>query len=149
MSTVTECARALGEAIVASKEYQEMQITENAAMSDPAVANAMSRFLELKGKVNEIMGQPDADPDEIARYGREMDEVQQELNAMPAVDAMTGVPPKIFRADESGQSGVGVHYYRRGGAGRRMLRQLRGLRRLSLTAFSPPWGEKHREKDEA
>ena len=95
MSTVTECARALGEAIVASKEYQEMQITENAAMSDPAVANAMSRFLELKGKVNEIMGQPDADPDEIARYGREMDEVQQELNAMPAADAMTASRQKF------------------------------------------------------
>lgn len=89
MSTVTECAKALGEAIVASEEYKNMQITENAAMSDPAVAEAMGRYLELKNRVDAVMSQADADPEEISRYGREMDELQQQLNAMPAVDAMT------------------------------------------------------------
>lgn len=89
MSTVTECAKALGEAIVASEEYKNMQITENAAMSDPAVAEAMGRYLELKNRIDAVMSQADADPDEISRYGREMDELQQQLNAMPAVDAMT------------------------------------------------------------
>ena len=34
MSKVTDCARALGEAIVASEEYKNMQITESAAMSE-------------------------------------------------------------------------------------------------------------------
>ena len=89
MSTVTECAKALGEAIVASEEYKNMQITENAAMSDPAVAEAMGRYLELKNRIDAVMSQADADPDEISRYGREMDELQQQLNAMPAGDAMT------------------------------------------------------------
>ena len=32
MSKVTDCARALGEAIVASEEYKNMQIAEQAAM---------------------------------------------------------------------------------------------------------------------
>lgn len=89
MSTVTECAKALGEAIVASEEYKNMQITEKAAMSDPAVAEAMGRYLELKSRIDSVMSQADADPEEISRYGREMDELQQQLNAMPAVDAMT------------------------------------------------------------
>jgi len=89
MSKVTDCARALGEAIVASEEYKNMQVTEQAAMSDPTVAELMARYMELKNKLGDAMCQPDADADVITRYGQEMDEVQQQLTAMPAVDAMT------------------------------------------------------------
>ena len=89
MSKVTDCARALGEAIVASEEYKNMQVTEKAAMSDPAVTEAMSRYLELKEALGNLMCQPDPDPDLMARYGQEMDEVQQSMNNMPVVDAMT------------------------------------------------------------
>jgi len=89
MSKVTDCARALGEAIVASEEYKNMQITEQAAMSDPKVAELMARYLELKNALGEAMCQPDADAEMISRYGQEMDEVQQTLTAIPAVDAMT------------------------------------------------------------
>ena len=73
MSKVTDCARALGQAIVDSEEYKAMQITEKTAMNDPAVAAAMSA----------------GNADEIARFSQEMDDAQQTLNAMPAVDAMT------------------------------------------------------------
>lgn len=48
MSKVTDCARALGQSIVDSEEYKAMQITEKTAMNDPAVAAAMSRYLEAK-----------------------------------------------------------------------------------------------------
>ena len=89
MSKITDCARALGEAIVASEEYKNMQVTEAAAMSDPAVTEAMARYMELKNKLGEVMSSPDADADTISTLGREMDEVQQKLTAMPAVDAMT------------------------------------------------------------
>ena len=89
MSKVTDCARALGEAIVASEEYKNMQVTEQAAMSDPTVAEMMARYMELKQALGDAMCQPDADPEVISRYGQEMDEVQQQLTAMPAVDAMT------------------------------------------------------------
>ena len=89
MSKVTDCARALGEAIVASEEYKNMQITESAAMSDPAVADAMARYMEVKNTLGEVMCQPDADANLIAQYGQKLDEIQQTLNAMPAVDAMT------------------------------------------------------------
>jgi len=89
MSRVTDCARALGEAIVASEEYKNMQVTEQAAMSDPTVAELMARYMELKTALGDAMCQPDADADVITRYGQEMDEVQQQLTAMPAVDAMT------------------------------------------------------------
>lgn len=89
MEKVRECARALGEAIVASQEYKNMQVTEQAAMSDPKVAELMSRYMELKNALGDAMCQPDADANVISRYGKEMDEVQQQLTAMPAVDAMT------------------------------------------------------------
>ena len=89
MSKVTDCARALGEAIVASEEYKNMQITESAAMSDPAVADAMARYMEVKNTLGEVMCQPDADAETVTRLGREMDEVQRQLNEMPAVEAMT------------------------------------------------------------
>ena len=89
MSKITDCARALGEAIVASEEYKNMQVTEQTAMSDPTVAELMARYMELKTALGDAMCQPDADPELITRYGQEMDEVQQQLTAMPAVDAMT------------------------------------------------------------
>ena len=65
MSKITDCARALGEAIVASEEYKNMQVTEAAAMADPAVAEAMARYMELKNKLGEVMCSPDADADTI------------------------------------------------------------------------------------
>ena len=89
MDKVIDCARALGEAIVASEEYKNMQVTEQAAMSDPTVTELMARYMELKNALGDVMCQPDADPEVITRYGQEMDEVQQQLTAMPAVDAMT------------------------------------------------------------
>ena len=89
MNKVIECARALGEAIVASEEYRQMQITENAAMSDPTVTEAMGRYLELKSAVEECMRAEEPNPELIAQYGMEMDEAQRQMNAMPAVDAMT------------------------------------------------------------
>lgn len=89
MSKVTDCARALGEAIVASEEYKNMQVAEQEAMSDPAVAASMSRYLELKEQLGGAMCQPDADADLIARLGQEMDDVQRQMGEMPAVEAMT------------------------------------------------------------
>ena len=72
MSKVTDCARALGQAIVDSEEYKAMQITEKTAMNDPAVAAAMSRYLEAKDGMHTAMSAGNAD--EIARFSQEMDE---------------------------------------------------------------------------
>ena len=89
MGKVQDCARALGEAIVASEEYQNMQLCEKAAESDPAAAEAMGRYMELHAAVNQEMGNEEPDAEKIARLGREMDELQQALNALPAVEEMT------------------------------------------------------------
>ena len=89
MNKVQECARALGEAIVASEEYKAMQLTENAAMNDQAATEAMTRFMELRTSLNDAMSQPEPDAAIIAQLGKEMDEVQQALNNMPSIDAMT------------------------------------------------------------
>ena len=89
MNKVQECARALGEAIIASDEYKNMQIAENAAMNDTAATEAMSRFMELRSMLNAAMSMPEPDAEQIAKYGQEMDELQQALNNMPSIDAMT------------------------------------------------------------
>ena len=89
MGKVQDCARALGEAIVASEEYQNMQLCEKAAESDPAAAEAMGRYMELHAAVNQEMGNEEPDAEKIARLGREMDELQQALIALPAVEEMT------------------------------------------------------------
>ena len=89
MGKVQDCARALGEAIVASEEYQNMQLCEKAAESDPAAAEAMGRYMELHAAVNQEMGNEEPDAEKIARLGREMDEIQQTLSALPAVEEMT------------------------------------------------------------
>ena len=76
MSKVTDCARALGQAIVDSEEYKAMQITEKTAMNDPAVAAAMSRYLEAKDGMHTAMSAGNAD--EIARFSQEITgEVEQ------------------------------------------------------------------------
>ena len=89
MSKVTECARALGEAIVASEEYKNMQVAEQAAMTNPAVAEAMSRYLELKEELGNVMCQSEPDPEKMTGISQQMDEVQRQLNAMSAVEDMT------------------------------------------------------------
>lgn len=89
MSKVTDCARALGEAIVASDEYKNMQISEQTAMSDPAVAEAMSRYLELKEELGNVMCQSDPNPELMTSLSQQMDDIQQKLNAMEVVEAMT------------------------------------------------------------
>lgn len=86
MSKVTDCARELGQAIVDSEEYKTMQMTEKTAMSDPAVAAAMSRYLEAKDNMHAAMSMGDAD--QIALQpgdGRRAAGTQ----CVPAVDAMT------------------------------------------------------------
>lgn len=89
MSQVQECAKALAEAIVASEEYRNMQLCEEAATQDPAAAEAMSRYMELRMAVNQEMGKSEPDAQLIAQYGQQMDEIQQSLNEMPTVAAMT------------------------------------------------------------
>lgn len=90
MSKVTECAQALGQAIMESEEYKNMQTAEAAAMNDTTVTEAMARYLELKQQLGDLMCQEDPDPEQMAKYSQEMDEIQQQMNSMPVVEAMTG-----------------------------------------------------------
>ena len=77
MSKVTDCARELGQAIVDSEEYKAMQITEKTAMNDPAVAAAMSRYLEAKDGMHAAMSAGNA-----------------RATALPAAAATNGIKAK-------------------------------------------------------
>lgn len=95
MDKVRECARALGEAIVDSEEFKNMQIAEKEAMTDTAATEAMGRYLELKEALGNVMCQPEPDPEQIAKYSEEMDEIQRALNATPSIDAMMSARQKF------------------------------------------------------
>ena len=70
MGKVQDCARALGEAIVASEEYQNMQLCEKAAESDPAAAEAMGRYMELHAAVNQEMGNEEPDAEKMDQVNK-------------------------------------------------------------------------------
>ena len=89
MEKVIECARQLGMAIVESDVFQNMQVTEAAAMGNEEVSNAMARFIELKQMIGDEMSKENADPMLLSEYGKEMDEMQQKLNSMQVVEEMT------------------------------------------------------------
>lgn len=100
MSKVTDCARELGQAIVDSEEYKTMQMTEKTAMSDPAVAAAMSRYLEAKDNMHAAMSTGDADRlriqpgDGRCAAGTQCDACRR---------CHDDCAPEFFRIDESGQ----------------------------------------------
>ena len=89
MEKVMECARQLGMAIVESEIYKNMQKAEAEAMSNEEVTKAMARFIELKQLIGDEMQKENADPILLSEYGKEMDEMQQNLNNMPIVEEMT------------------------------------------------------------
>ena len=58
-----------------------------------AINNIASEIVMIdvntKKALGEAMSQPDCDAETLSNYGKELDEIQQKLNAMPVVDAMT------------------------------------------------------------
>ena len=83
MSKVQECAFALGQAIVESDEYKNMQVAEQAAMSDPAVTELMGKYMEAKNALGDLMCQSDPSAEEMARLGQEMDDMGNEFEELP------------------------------------------------------------------
>ena len=90
MNEVFEKARALGQAIVESAEFQNMRAMEDAAMALPEVAEQMTRYLEHKQGVEAELAKEVPDHAALADHSEQMKDAQAKLNAMDAVVRMGG-----------------------------------------------------------
>lgn len=97
MNEVFEKARALGQAIVESAEFQNMRAMEDAAMALPEVAEQMTRYLEHKQGVEAELAKEVPDHAALADHSEQMKDAQAKLNTMDAVVRM-GEARGVFSA---------------------------------------------------
>ena len=88
MNLVFEKTRELGEALMASEEYKAMKAAEDAAMANAEAADLMSRYLEHKTKLEEILHSGNPDPDAIGELGAAMEELQGQFQNVPDIIEM-------------------------------------------------------------
>jgi len=81
MIEVVEKTRELGEAIVASKEYREMQLAEAEAESDPAA-------VQLENSVREAVGLLQRETEDARRQelSLQLEALKQSLAALPVIE---------------------------------------------------------------
>ena len=81
MIEVVEKTRELGEAIVASKEYREMQLAEAEAESDPAA-------VQLENSVREAVGLLQRETEDTRRQelSLQLEALKQSLAALPVIE---------------------------------------------------------------
>ena len=88
MNAVFEKTRELGDALMQSEEYIAMKAAEETAMANAEAAELMSRYLEHKTLLEEVLHSGNPDPDEIARHGDAMEELQRQFQTVPDIIAM-------------------------------------------------------------
>ncbi|MBQ8953194.1 MAG: YlbF family regulator [Clostridia bacterium] len=88
MNAVFEKTRELGDALMASEEYQAMKAAEDAAMANEEAASLMSEYLEHKTRLEEILHSGNPDPDAVSQLGAAMEDVQGRFQAVPDIIAM-------------------------------------------------------------
>ena len=87
-ASVTEKAQALAQAIAYSPEYIAMRATEDAAGRDEALAEAMGRYNDLHKQIERMSLASDPDFDAMSALTREMEAVQEEIQALPMAQAL-------------------------------------------------------------
>ena len=88
MNMVFEKTRELGEALMASDEYRAMKAAEDAAMANAEAAGLMSRYLETKSKLEEILHSGEPDPEAISELGSAMEDIQGQFQNVPDIIEM-------------------------------------------------------------
>lgn len=81
-------AQELAQEIAKSPEYIAMRAAEDAAYQDETLAQAASHYSELHQRLEDISMQENPDFDQMGALTREMEEVQQLLQALPLAGAM-------------------------------------------------------------
>ena len=88
MQNVMEHAQKLAEAIVESEIYKAMHTAEMAMMHNEEANKAVALFVEKRQAVEALLASDDMDHDALTVAGKEMEEAEKALNAIPDVNAL-------------------------------------------------------------
>ena len=89
MDIIFEKTRELGQALLESDVYKKMKEAEEKAMQNMEAAEMMALYLEKRSQIQEMMEVENPDPGAMKRLSDEMDEVQQKLQMVDDIVALT------------------------------------------------------------
>ena len=89
MDIIFEKTRELGQALLESDVYKKMKEAEEKAMQNIEAAEMMALYLEKRSQIQEMMEVENPDPGAMKRLSDEMDEVQQKLQMVDDIVALT------------------------------------------------------------
>ena len=89
MDQIFAKTRELGEALLNSEAYQKMKDAEEKAMQNVEAAEMMAKYLEKRGQIQEMMEEENPDPAAMQRLSNEMDEIQERLQMIDDISALT------------------------------------------------------------
>ena len=89
MDIIFEKTRELGQALLESDVYKKMKDAEEKAMQNVEAAEMMALYLEKRSQIQGMMEEENPDPGAMKRLSDEMDEVQQKLQMVDDIVALT------------------------------------------------------------
>ena len=89
MDEVFAKTRELGDALLECEVYQKMKAAEDKAMKNQEAAQLMSDMLERRSSIQQAMQQANPDPAALKRMSDEMDAIQEKLQMMDDIVALT------------------------------------------------------------
>ncbi|MBQ3574817.1 MAG: YlbF family regulator [Clostridia bacterium] len=89
MDMIFEKTRELGQALLESDVYKKMKEAEEKAMQNVEAAEMMALYLEKRSQIQGMMEEENPDPGAMKRLSDEMDEVQQKLQMVDDIVALT------------------------------------------------------------
>ena len=89
MKDVFEKTRELGQALIESEAYQNMKAAEENAYRNAEAADTMSRYLELRNDIQDMLAGENPDSAALKSMSDELDSLQEKLNMIEDVAAMT------------------------------------------------------------
>ena len=89
MEKIFQKTRELGEALLESEVYQKMKAAEDKALKNAEGARLMGEYLELRGKIQEMLSTENPDPAVLKQRSDEMDSIQEKLNLIDDIVQMT------------------------------------------------------------
>ena len=89
MDMVFEKTRELGAALLESDAYLNMKAAEDKALQNTEAAETMAAFIEKRGELQSMMQTDNPDPGAMKRLSDELDELQEKLQMIDDVVALT------------------------------------------------------------
>ena len=89
MDMVFQKTRELGQALTESEIYKKMKEAEDRAMQNQEAAETMTKFLEKRTQIQEILTQENPDPAVMKSLSDEMDALQERLQMIDDIAQLT------------------------------------------------------------